>query len=57
MELRGAGIAAHALAAVETELRRVRLPAEISSIVQKMLVGWPVSIADDPPRKRRRLAH
>ena len=57
MELRGAGIAAHALAVVETELRRVGLPAEIASIVQKMLVGWPVSIADPPPRKRRRLAH
>ena len=57
MELRAVAIDAHALGVVETELRRLGLPAEISSIVQKMLVGWPVAIADPPPRKRRRLAH
>ena len=54
VEVRGATIAAHALGVVETELRRFGLPAEVSSLVQQMLVGWPVAISD-PPRKRRRL--
>lgn len=55
-ELRGVPIDTHALFVTAAALCRVGLPAEVASIIQAMLVGWPMALADTPPRKRRRLA-
>jgi len=50
--LRGTSIDTSALSVVAAALRRASLPVEVASIVQTMLLGWPLALTDAAPGER-----